>query len=61
MGSTCSAARRGRGSVATLREVATEPMFMLLLVACAVYFGLGRAPDARTLVVALLAVAGISV
>ncbi|SDY47876.1 cation-translocating P-type ATPase [Hymenobacter psychrophilus] len=49
------------GLAATLREVVTEPMFLLLLAACAVYIGLGEAAEAITLGVALLAVAGISV
>ena len=49
------------GLLATLKEVVLEPMFLLLLAACAVYFGLGRAEEAITLIAALLAVAGISV
>ncbi|MCC3160364.1 cation-translocating P-type ATPase [Hymenobacter sp. 15J16-1T3B] len=49
------------GLLATLREVATEPMFLLLLAACAVYIALGEIAEALTLGVALLAVAGISV
>jgi Ca2+-transporting ATPase len=49
------------GLLATLRDVVLEPMFVLLLAACAVYFALGRAEEAITLIVALLVVAGISV
>ena len=49
------------GLLATLRDVVLEPMFVLLLAACAVYFALGRAEEAITLIAALLAVAGISV
>ncbi|MBD2716886.1 cation-translocating P-type ATPase [Hymenobacter sp. BT646] len=49
------------GLLATLREVVTEPMFLLLLAACAVYSALGEGAEAMTLGVALLAVAGISV
>ncbi len=49
------------GLLATLREVVTEPMFLLLLAACAVYIALGEGAEAITLGVALLAVAGISV
>ncbi len=49
------------GLFATMKEVATEPMFLLLLVACTVYFSLGRTEEAITLIVALLLVAGISV
>ncbi|WP_460616672.1 cation-transporting P-type ATPase [Hymenobacter ruber] len=45
----------------TLKEVVTEPMFVLLLAACGLYFGVGRREEAITLIVALLAVAGISV
>ena len=51
----------GSGLLATLKEVVLEPMFLLLLAACAVYFGLGRAEEAITLIAALLVVAGISV
>ena len=49
------------GWLTTLKEVVLEPMFLLLLAACAVYFALGRAEEAITLVAALLLVAGISV
>ena len=45
----------------TMKEVVLEPMFLLLLVACAVYVGLGRTEEAITLSVALLLVSGISV
>ncbi len=45
----------------TLREVATEPMFLLLLVACAVYFAMGQVEEALTLIVAIFLVSGISV
>ena len=54
-------AAHGSGLLATLRDVVLEPMFLLLLAACAVYFALGRAEEAITLIVALLVVAGISV
>ena len=49
------------GWLTTLKEVVLEPMFLLLLAACAVYFALGRAEEASTLIAALLVVAGISV
>ncbi len=49
------------GWLTTVKEVALEPMFLLLLAACAVYIALGQAEEAVTLAVALLAVAGISV
>ncbi len=49
------------GLLTTLREVVLEPMFLLLLAACAVYIALGEGAEAITLGVALLAVAGISV
>ena len=49
------------GLLATLREVVLEPMFLLLLAACAVYFALQRSEEAITLIAALLVVAGISV
>ena len=53
-------AASGSGLLATLRDVVLEPMFLLLLVACAVYFALGRAEEAIALIAALLVVAGIS-
>ncbi len=46
---------------ATMKEVVTEPMFLLLLVACGVYVALGRREEAFTLLAALLVVSGISV
>ena len=49
------------GLFTTVREVVAEPMFLLLLAACAVYFALGRAAEAVTLIGALVVVAGISV
>jgi Ca2+-transporting ATPase len=49
------------GLLATLKDVATEPMFLLLLVACGVYVALGEVAEALTLGAALLVVAGISV
>lgn len=52
---------RSSGLPATLREVVTEPMFLLLLLAAAVYRGLGEIQEAVTLGVALLLVSGISV
>jgi P-type Ca2+ transporter type 2C len=45
----------------TMKEVVAEPMFLLLLAACAIYFTLGRTEEAITLIVALLIVSGISV
>ncbi len=45
----------------TIKEVVTEPMFLLLLVACGIYVGLGEVAEAITLGVALLVVSGISV
>ena len=53
--------KAGGGVLATMKEVVLEPMFLLLLAACAVYVGLGRTEEAITLTVALLLVAGISV
>ncbi|WP_229374725.1 P-type ATPase [Fibrella rubiginis] len=54
-------ATAGSGVWGTLKEVVTEPMFLLLLVACALYIGLGQTAEAITLGVALLLVSGISV
>ena len=45
----------------TMKEVVLEPMFLLLLAACAVYIGLDRTEEAITLSIALLLVSGISV
>ncbi len=45
----------------TMKGVVAEPMFLLLLAACVIYFSLGRTQEAITLIVALLAVSGISV
>ncbi|GHB61771.1 cation-transporting P-type ATPase [Persicitalea jodogahamensis] len=45
----------------TLKEVVSEPMFLLLLASCAVYVGLGQLEEAITLAGALLAVAAISI
>ena len=49
------------GLLATLKDVVTEPMFLLLLVACGVYMALGESAEALTLGAALLVVASISV
>ena len=49
------------GLLATLKDVVTEPMFLLLLVACGVYVALGEGVEALTLGAALLVVASISV
>ncbi|GAB2583800.1 HAD-IC family P-type ATPase [Spirosoma areae] len=49
------------GLFVTMKEVVSEPMFLLLLVACTIYFSLGRTEEAITLIVALLLVSGISV
>jgi Ca2+-transporting ATPase len=45
----------------TIKEVVTEPMFLLLLVASTIYVVIGELAEAVTLVIALLLVAGISV
>ncbi|WP_205684177.1 cation-translocating P-type ATPase [Deinococcus sp. LM3] len=49
------------GVLVTLRQVFTEPMFLLLLLTCAVYLGLGQTTEGATLGAALVAVGGISV
>ncbi|MFB9990403.1 DUF6544 family protein [Deinococcus oregonensis] len=52
----------GRGGLwRTVKEIGTEPMFLLLLVACTVYFSLNQVTEGLTLVVAPVLVAGISV
>jgi P-type Ca2+ transporter type 2C len=45
----------------TLKEVVSEPMFLLLLASCALYVGLGQLEEAITLAVALFVVATISI
>ena len=60
-GSNALNTRQRSGLLVTAKEVFKEPMFLLLLAACAVYVGLGRTEEAVTLGVALLIVAGISV
>jgi P-type Ca2+ transporter type 2C len=49
------------GLLVTVKEVAVEPMFLLLVAACTIYFALGQIEEAITLIVALLLVSGISV
>lgn len=52
----------GRSGVwTTLKEVVTEPMFLLLLASCGVYVGLGQLTEALTLTLALGLVATISI
>jgi P-type Ca2+ transporter type 2C len=51
----------GETLFATIKEVVTEPMFLLLLVACTIYVVIGALAEAITLVIALLLVSGISV
>ena len=51
----------GMNLLTTVKEVVTEPMFLLLVAACTIYFVLGRLEEAITLIVALLLVSGISV
>ncbi|MCY7330357.1 MAG: HAD-IC family P-type ATPase, partial [Saprospiraceae bacterium] len=43
----------------SLRNIVTEPMFLLLAVACALYFFLGDITEAMMMVVSILFVAGI--
>lgn len=54
-------AKARSGLLATLKDVATEPMFLLLLASCTVYVGLGQFAEAITLATALLMVAAISI
>ncbi len=51
----------GGSLIATIKEVVTEPMFLLLLVACTIYVVIGELAEAITLGIALLLVSGISV
>ncbi|WP_041951885.1 cation-translocating P-type ATPase [Spirosoma spitsbergense] len=53
--------KSGMSLLTTVKEVVTEPMFLLLVAACTVYFVLGQLEEAITLIVALLLVSGISV
>lgn len=43
-----------------LREIVTEPMFVLLLLACILYFAVGQTQEGVIMLVSLLIVAGIS-
>lgn len=47
--------------LATIKSAATEPMFILLLLACLVYFIVKQYAEAITMLIALLFVAGIDV
>jgi Ca2+-transporting ATPase len=49
------------GVWATLKDVVSEPMFLLLLAACAVYIALKQPAEAITLAAALLVVSAISI
>jgi Ca2+-transporting ATPase len=49
------------GLFATVKEGTTEPLFILLVVACSIYFGIGRLEEGMILIMALFLVAGISV
>ncbi len=60
-GQNILAAKSGSNLFATIKEVVSEPMFLLLLVACGLYIALGEMPEALTLAVALLFVSGISI
>ncbi|RYF75377.1 MAG: HAD family hydrolase, partial [Cytophagaceae bacterium] len=51
----------GSGLLGTVKEVVLEPMFLLLVTACTIYFAVGQIEEAITLIVALMLVAGISV
>ncbi len=54
-------AKARSGLWAALKDVVSEPMFLLLLAACAIYVGLGQLEEAITLAVALLLVPAISI
>jgi P-type Ca2+ transporter type 2C len=60
-GQNILAAKTGSHLFATIKEVVSEPMFLLLLVACGLYLALGEMAEAITLAVALLFVSGISI
>lgn len=51
---------QNRVGLQVLREVATEPMFLLLLLACSIYFLVGQTREGIIMLVSLLLVAGIS-
>ncbi len=60
-GQNILAVKSGSNLFATIKEVVSEPMFLLLLVACGLYLALGEMAEALTLAVALLFVSGISI
>lgn len=51
---------QNRVGLQVLREVATEPMFVLLLLACSIYFLVGQTQEGIIMLVSLMLVAGIS-
>ncbi|MBO0947159.1 cation-translocating P-type ATPase [Fibrella forsythiae] len=51
----------GSGLLSTVKEVVLEPMFLLLVAACTIYFAVSQIEEAITLIAALLLVSGISV
>ena len=46
--------------LSVLKEVVLEPMFILLLVACFIYFGVGQYQEGVIMLVSIFIVAGIS-
>ncbi len=52
---------KSSGLLPMLKEVVQVPMFLLMLVACGVYVGLGYTEEALTLLAALLVILVISV
>jgi Ca2+-transporting ATPase len=59
-GSNALELEEDRVFLTTLREVVTEPMFILLAVACAIYFITGKTQEGIIMAVSICLVAGIS-
>jgi len=59
-GSNVFSADTNRTFIHVLKEIVTEPMFIILLVACAVYFIMRQYQEGLIMLVSIFIVAGIS-
>ena len=53
--------QKGKNSWSVIKEVVLDPMFVLLIIACSVYFITGKPHEGIILVFAIAAIAGISI
>ncbi|HSY75287.1 MAG TPA: HAD-IC family P-type ATPase, partial [Bacteroidia bacterium] len=53
--------QRGKSSWAIVKDVVADPMFILLLIACSIYFFTGKPHEGIIMVVAITAISGISI